>query len=106
MTAGLEDGGAGSCNQDTGGPLVTRATGVDSGYSLVGELLGRSCGKYDNYDIYTEVAHYLPWIADHFDPSTAEPSRRRTKFKKKNNKKRKQKNKIKMQKSRKTPTFS
>ena len=105
ITAGLPQGGKGSSGGDNGGPLVTRATGVDTGYSLVGVLMRRyGCGT--KYDIYTEVSHFLPWIADQFDltfPSTADTSRRR-KFKKKKNKKnerRKQKNKKKMQKSRK-----
>ena len=102
-TAGLPEGGKGSSGGDNGGPLVTRATGVDTGYSLVGVSLGLSGGR-PRYDFYTEVSHYLPWIADQFGltfPSTVDTLGRRNFKKNKKNKKRKQKNKKKMQKSRK-----
>ena len=55
-----------TCNGDSGGPLVTRATGVDSGYSLIGVLsFGDYCeGKKPS--AFTEVSHFLPWIAEQY----------------------------------------
>ena len=63
-------GGQDSCQGDSGGPLVTKATGVDTGYSLVGVVsFGDGCGLPNKYGVYTEVSHYLGWIAQQFDLS-------------------------------------
>ena len=54
------------CYGDAGGPLVTRATGVDSGYSLIGvDSFGDYCeGKKPT--VFSEVSHFLPWIAEQY----------------------------------------
>ena len=70
---------AGPCYSDFGGPLVSRDS-VDTGYSLVGVTIPWICGQKS---FYTEVSHYLPWIAEQYGltfPSTADTSGRR-KFK-------------------------
>ena len=108
---GVEEGGKGWCFGDEGGPLVTRAVGVDTGYSLIGiASWERGCAEPNKYGIYTEVSHYLSWIADQhgltFTRSADTSGKQRVtkknkkkKKKKQKNKKRKQKNKKKMQKS-------
>jgi len=69
MCAGKAAGGKGVCYGDKGGPLVTKATGVDTGYSLVGITSDEyGCASTDYpYGVYTEVAAYLDWIALMFD---------------------------------------
>ena len=62
---------------------MTKATGVDTGYSLVGVISDPACG-FTVPSVYTEVSHYLSWIAEQYGltfPSTTNPSGRR-KFKK------------------------
>ena len=63
-TAGLPAGDKGSCVANHGASLVSRAKGVDTGYALVGVMSRPGCGS--SYDVYTEVSHYLPWIAHQF----------------------------------------
>jgi len=67
ICAGKQTGGVDSCQGDSGGPLVTKATGVDTGYSLVGVVsFGFGCAQRNFYGVYTEVSHYLGWIAEQF----------------------------------------
>ena len=54
------------CNGDAGGPLVTRATEVDSNFSLIGvDSFGDYCeGKKPT--VFSEVSHFIPWIAEQY----------------------------------------
>merc|ERR1711892_1040826 len=61
ICAGLASGGVDSCQGDSGGPLVANS---GSGYSLIGVVSnGVGCAQPGRYGIYTEVSHYLDWIA-------------------------------------------
>jgi len=67
ICAGLPAGGVGSCRRDGGGPLVSKATGVDTGYSLIGVVSwGVPCALPNFYGVYTEVSTYLSWIAEQY----------------------------------------
>ena len=67
---GFQEGGVDHCYGDHGGPLVTRDEGLDTGYSLVGLVSwGFGCGRPNFYGVYTEVSHYLNWIADQYQLS-------------------------------------
>ena len=54
------------CNRDAGEPLVTRAIGVDSGYTLIGvDSFGDYCeGRKPT--VFSEVSHFLPWMAEQY----------------------------------------
>ena len=46
---------------------MTKATGVDTGYSLIGVVShGIGCGLPNFYGVYTEVSYYLSWIAEQY----------------------------------------
>ena len=46
---------------------MTKATGVDTGYSLIGVVShGIGCGLPNFYGVYTEVSYYLSWIAEKY----------------------------------------
>lgn len=63
--AGLAAGSKGVCNGDIGGPLVTKATGVDTGYSLVGiTSYDYGCAtEYEPYGVFTEFSNFMEWVA-------------------------------------------
>ena len=42
---------------------MTRASGGDSGYSLIGVVSFPDCLPFIIPGLYTEVSYYLPWIA-------------------------------------------
>ena len=51
---------------------MTKATGVDDGYSLIGVVsFGDGCGAPNKYGVSTEFSYYLDWVAQQFDPVTA-----------------------------------
>jgi len=64
ICAGAE--GKDSCQGDSGGPLVVHddVNEPDQGWALVGLVSwGRGCARKDLYGVYTEVSHFIPWIA-------------------------------------------
>ncbi|KAF5004821.1 hypothetical protein FDECE_8698 [Fusarium decemcellulare] len=59
--AGLKKGGKDSCNGDSGGPIIDKATGV-----LIGIVSwGKECALPDFAGVYTRVGKYIPFIAQH-----------------------------------------
>ena len=61
VCAGYGPGGRDSCQGDSGGPLV--GMDGDDPVALVGIVSGGyGCGLRNMPGIYTNVAHYLPWI--------------------------------------------
>jgi secreted trypsin-like serine protease len=70
MCAGDAKGKVDSCQGDSGGPLVTTAVSGrkrnrKAGWSLVGVVSwGLGCARKNTYGVYTEVSHFLPWIAE------------------------------------------
>ena len=63
---GFATGSGSAFKGDRGGPLVSRNTGVDTGYSLIGITFG---GGVNRYGVYTEVSYFLSWIAQQYDLS-------------------------------------
>ena len=52
---------------------MTKATGVDDGYSLIGVVsFGDGCGAPNKYGVSTEFSYYLDWVSQQFDPVTSE----------------------------------
>ncbi|MBC8505843.1 MAG: serine protease [Anaerolineales bacterium] len=71
ICAGLESGGADSCDGDSGGPLV-----VPNGnsWALAGVVSwGDGCGLPGGYGVYTRVVSYESWINGYLTGSTALP---------------------------------
>ena len=72
MCAGDAEGKVDSCQGDSGGPLVTtvvegRRRSRKSGWSLVGVVSwGLGCARKETYGVYTEVSHFLGWIASSY----------------------------------------
>ena len=65
LLLGFPDGSKDTCLYDTGGPLVTKATGVDDGYSLIGVVsFGDGCGAPNKYGVSTEFSNYLDWVTE------------------------------------------
>ena len=88
---------------------MTRATGVDTGYSLVGVVSpfvdadnvpsSNGCEEPNKYGVYTEVSHYLNWIADQYSNELDDKGGSgRRKLRKRKNKKNRKKNKKQKQK--------
>ena len=70
MYLGLPQGGKDTCLYDTGGPLVTKASEVDTGYSLIGVVsFGDGCGDPNKYGVSTEFSNYINWVSQQFDLS-------------------------------------
>ena len=62
-----------SCQGDSGGPLVTtrshgrKRNGGKAGWSLIGIVSwGLGCARANTYGVYTELSHYLGWIAEQY----------------------------------------
>ena len=67
----MTEGGKDTCLYDTGGPLVTKAAGVDDGYSLIGVVsFGDGCGAPNKYGVSTEFSNYLDWVAQQYGLTT------------------------------------
>jgi len=62
ICAGLPEGGKDACQGDSGGPMTIMHNGVDT---LVGlTSWGVGCARPNYPGVYTEVSHYLDWIAN------------------------------------------
>ena len=49
---------------------MTRASGVDAGYSLIGVVsFGQGCAAANFYGVYAEFSNYLEWVASQFNLS-------------------------------------
>jgi secreted trypsin-like serine protease len=79
LCAGSEQGGADSCNGDSGGPLFLRdrlAQPIQVGVVSWGE----GCAQPGKYGVYTSVGYFESWITEHVpnvsfaDAPSAEPS--------------------------------
>ena len=67
LLLGFAGGGKDTCFYDTGGPLVSKAKGVDDGYSLIGVVsFGDGCGAPNKFGVSTEFSYYLDWVAQQF----------------------------------------
>ena len=67
FSEGLADGSKDTCLYDAGGPLVTKAAGSNSGYSLIGVVsFGDGCGQPNRikYGVSTEFSNYIDWVAE------------------------------------------
>ncbi|XP_041989187.1 transmembrane protease serine 3 [Aricia agestis] len=63
LCAGSTDGSTGACVGDSGGPLQCRVGGR---WELRGlTSFGSGCARRGVPDVYTNVAHYVPWIQTH-----------------------------------------
>ena len=71
---GLPEEGKGACSEDRGGPLVTKATGDDAGYSLIGVVSRPKCGHPGDYDVYAEFSHFLGWVKEQFSVESPLPA--------------------------------
>ena len=50
---------------------MTKATGVDNGYSLIGVVsFGDGSGAPNKYSVSTEFSYYLDWVAQQFGLTT------------------------------------
>lgn len=68
VCAGGEEGKDG-CQGDSGGPFVYDR---DSVFELVGVVSwGLGCARKGVYGVYSEVDHFLPWLADSIDKQEA-----------------------------------
>ncbi len=71
ICAGLESGGADSCDGDSGGPLVVPD---GNNWALAGVVSwGDGCGLPGGYGVYTRVTSYEAWIQGYLTGSTAMP---------------------------------
>jgi len=62
LCAGNLEGGEDSCSGDSGGPIVQLKEGVAT---LVGVVsFGMGCARPNWPGVYTQVTHYLDWIAE------------------------------------------
>ena len=58
--------GVDACQGDSGGPLVVQDD-QHHGWSLIGIVSwGIGCAREKYFGVYTEVSHYIPWIAEHY----------------------------------------
>ena len=65
LCAGYEDGQVDACAGDSGGPLYL----IDNGerYQIGITSFGNGCGLPMFYGIYTNVSHYIPWLANYVE---------------------------------------
>ena len=53
---------------------MSKATGVDIGYSLIGIVSwGYGCAQPGLYGVYSQFSKFLGWVAEQFDGSTSSP---------------------------------
>ena len=53
---------------------MTKATGVDIGYSLIGIVSwGYGCAQPGLYGVYSQFSKFLGWVAEQFDGTTSSP---------------------------------
>lgn len=58
LCVGIEEGGLGSCNGDSGGPMVVND-------KLVGVFSGMDpCAMPHHPSVYTSVPYYIDWIKE------------------------------------------
>ncbi len=63
LCAGEKEGGKDSCNGDSGGPLVTNEGDEPVQVGVVS--WGEGCGLENYYGVYTRVATFQDWMAEH-----------------------------------------
>ena len=60
MCAGYHEGGADSCQNDSGGPLVCKVSGKWLQVGVVNT--GQGCGHPRKYGVYARVTQHRKWI--------------------------------------------
>jgi secreted trypsin-like serine protease len=70
ICAGLADGARDACNGDSGGPLFVTQNGTRTQVGIVSWGEGpmdanAACGHANAYGVYTRLANYRGWIAEH-----------------------------------------
>lgn len=69
LCAGYLEGSLPSCRGDDGSPLVTK---YGSTHFLLGVVVwGRGCSFPGYYGVYANMAHYVDWVVDTMNNSTA-----------------------------------
>ncbi|XP_076356340.1 trypsin-1-like [Tachypleus tridentatus] len=69
VCAGYEEGGVDACQRDSGGPLVVLGIGR---YVIIGIVsFGFMCGEPGFPGVYTRVSHFLPWVAENMNSTSA-----------------------------------
>ncbi len=63
MCAGFSTGAVDTCAGDSGGPLYILQSGEPVQVGITS--FGNGCAQPDFYGIYTNVSHYIPWLADY-----------------------------------------
>ena len=67
VCAGFRQGGADTCQADSGGPLYTTRDGALEQVGITS--FGNGCGEPNFYGVYTHIPSFLPWLSD-FIPVT------------------------------------
>ncbi len=72
LCAGLPQGGADSCEGDSGGPLFVPAAGGKAVQIGITSWGGDGCGLPQSYGVYTRLTEYEHWIKTQIDGTNAD----------------------------------